>query len=377
MTWLIVAGDLTPLGGMDAANHALARYLAPRDEIHLVTHRAWPDLAAFPNVTVHRVWRPLDRHLLGSPLLSRAGQRVWRRLRSSNARAIVNGGNCRIAGVNWVHYLHAAHPLSAEGSFSRRAKVALTHRRDLSAERAALRVARVVICNSRRTRDDVIERIGVDPARIRVIYYGGDPVRFSLVNGEERVAAKAALSQPAGRPLVGFVGALGDRRKAFDTVFSAWSELCRCREWDADLIVVGQGTELAAWRRRANAAGLGDRIRFAGFRTDVPQILAALDALVHPARYEAYGLSVREALCRGVPAIVSASAGVAEHYPPELAELLIADPNDPAELGAKLVAWRREMERVRSAVVPLSAALRSRTWDAMAEQIAACAREQA
>ena len=87
MTWLIVAGDLTPLGGMDSANHALARYLASRDEIHLVTHRAWPDLSEFPNVTVHRVWRPLDRHLLGSPLLSRAGQRVWRRLRASSAQA--------------------------------------------------------------------------------------------------------------------------------------------------------------------------------------------------------------------------------------------------------------------------------------------------
>ena len=75
---------------------------------------------------------------------------------------------------------------------------------------------------------------------------------------------------------------------------------------DADLIVVGQGAELPAWRHRAGEAGIGARIRFAGFRTDVPQIMAALDALVHPARYEAYGLSVREALCRGVPAIVSA-----------------------------------------------------------------------
>ena len=375
MTWLIVAGDLTPLGGMDAANHALARYLASRDEIHLVTHRAWPDLAACPNVTVHRVWRPLNRHLLGSPLLSRTGQRVWQRLRSSSAQAIVNGGNCRIAGVNWVHYLHAANPLSSAGSVARRTKVALTHRRDLTAERAALRAARVVICNSRRTRDDVIQRIGVDPSRVRVIYYGGDPVRFSLVNGEERAAARAALSQPASRPLVGFVGALGDRRKAFDTVFSAWCELCRRPEWDADLIVVGQGVELSAWRRRASEAGLGDRIRFAGFRTDVPEILAALDALVHPARYEAYGLSVREALCRGVPAIVSASAGVAEHYPPELANLLIADPNDPAELGARLLAWRRDLEQVRSAIVPLSAALRSHTWEAMAAEVAECAQQ--
>src|SRR5215211_7805048 len=108
MTWLVVAGDLTSLGGMDSANHALARYLARRDEIHVVTHRAWPDVAALPNVIVHQVWRPFDRHLLGSPLLSQTGQRLWRRLRTSGAQAIVNGGNCVIAGVNWVHYLHAA-----------------------------------------------------------------------------------------------------------------------------------------------------------------------------------------------------------------------------------------------------------------------------
>jgi glycosyltransferase involved in cell wall biosynthesis len=377
MTWLIVAGDLTPLGGMDAANHALARYLAPRDEVHLVTHRVWPDLAAFPNVTVHRVWRPLDRHLLGSPLLSRAGQRVWQRLRASSAQAVVNGGNCRIAGINWVHYLHAANPLASAGSIARRARAALTLRRDLTAERTALRCARIVICNSRRTRDDVIERIGVDPSRTRVVYYGGDPVRFSLVTAEERTAARAALSQLPGRPLVGFIGALGDRRKAFDTVFSAWSELCQSRDWDVDLIVVGRGAELPAWQRRAADAGLGSRIRFAGFRTDVPEILAALDALVHPARYEAYGLSVREALCRGVPALVSASAGVAEHYPPELASLLITDPNDSRELASKLRAWRRDLEQVRSAIAPLSAALRGRTWDAMAAQIAECALPQA
>jgi glycosyltransferase involved in cell wall biosynthesis len=78
-----------------------------------------------------------------------------------------------------------------------------------------------------------------------------------------------------------------------------------------------------------------------------------------------------------VPAIVSASAGVAEQYPPELAGLLIADPDDPAELRAKLLAWRHDMEHFRAAVAPLSAMLRSHTWDAMAEQIAACALEPA
>ena len=75
--------------------------------------------------------------------------------------------------------------------------MALNYRRDLAAERAAIRAARVVICNSRRTRDDVVDRLGIDPSQARVIYYGGDPVRFSPVDAAGREAAKAALSQPA------------------------------------------------------------------------------------------------------------------------------------------------------------------------------------
>jgi glycosyltransferase involved in cell wall biosynthesis len=285
---------------------------------------------------------------------------------------VVNGGNCRLAGINWVHYVHAAYRLSSAGSAARRAKGTLTYRRDVAAERLALREARVVICNSRRTREDVVARVGVDPARACVVYYGSDPVRFSLVSAAERARAKAALARPADRPLVGFVGALGDRRKAFDSVFAAWTSLCRDRAWDADLIVVGTGAERLAWERRARECGVAERIRFLGFRHDVPAVLAALDGFVHPARYEAYGLSVREALCRGVPAIVSASAGVAEHYPPELADLLIVDPDDRDELRGKLLAWRRDIERLRSAVAPLSESLRGRTWEMMAAEIADC-----
>ena len=154
---MLVSGDFTPLGGMDAANHALARYLASRNEVHLVTHRAWPDLTMLPAVTVHRVWRPFNRHLLGSALLSQAGHRVWRRLDPGATHAVVNGGNCRLAATNWVHYVHAAYTPSIGGSAARRSKHALAHRRDCAAEQRALRDARVVICNSRRTRADVVD----------------------------------------------------------------------------------------------------------------------------------------------------------------------------------------------------------------------------
>jgi glycosyltransferase involved in cell wall biosynthesis len=217
----------------------------------------------------------------------------------------------------------------------------------------------------------VIARTGVEPSRAHVVYYGCDPVRFSAVGAADCTRAKTALGLSLDRPLVGFVGALGDRRKGFDTVFTAWTELCRRRAWDADLIVVGFGAELPDWQRRARDAGLHDRIHFTGERRDMPDVFAALDALVHPARYEAYGLSVHEALCRGVPALVSASAGVAEQYPQTLSELLIESPDDPVELFERLSTWRCNSERFRSLVVPLSEKLRLRTWDDMASQIAA------
>ncbi len=368
--WLLVAGDFTPLGGMDVANLALARHLAGRgDELHVVAHRVWDDLARHPGVNVHHVWRPFGRHLLGSPLLALEGQRVWQKLRGRGGRAVANGGNCALADANWVHYLHTAFVPQIGASRPRRAKQALTHLRDVAAERRALRGARVVICNSERTRQQAVESHGLDETRVHVVYYGTDAERLAPVSAAVRQAARTRLGWPLDRPLAGFVGALGDRRKAFDTLFESWLSLCRDARWDADLVVVGTGAELPAWRDRAVASGAADRIRFLGFRTDVPGIMSALDVLVHPARYEAYGLAVHEALCLGIPAIVSGSAGVAERYPRGLHDLLSADPDDPEALASQLRHWRSSLERLREAVVPLSATLRSWTWERMASEI--------
>lgn len=369
MPWLLVAGDFTPFGGMDSANYALARYLAKRGSLHLVAHRVSTDLAEQPSVTVHRVRRPLGWHFLGGSLLSQAGRHTWQTLSRGGVRTIVNGGNCPLGVANWLHYLHAAHQPETSGSLVRRSKTRLMRKRNLAAERIALREASIVICNSCRTRDDVVERVGIEAHRAHVVYYGADPVKFSFISASDRADAKRELSLDPSRPLVGFVGALGDRRKGFDTLFEAWTTLCRRPNWDANLMVVGAGAEIPQWKRRAREAGLADRMTFAGYRFDMPAVFAALDVLVHPARYEAYGLSVHEALCRGVPAFVSASSGVAERYPPHLSELLITNPDDPVEIVDRLTKWRSDVERFACLVAPLSRHLRACSWDEMAQEI--------
>jgi glycosyltransferase involved in cell wall biosynthesis len=367
--WLMVAGDFTPLGGMDSANLGLARFLAGRGPLHLVTHRAWGDLAAHPNVTVHRVARPLGRHLLGEPLLAHAGRRWARRLARGHFRVVVNGGNCRWSDVNWVHYVHAACPVPVNGGWARRAKGRAHHALNLQAERSILRASRVVVCNSRRTAADVVDRVGVEPDRVRVVYLGIDPARFPPVNPDERAGARAAL-QWEDRPWVAFVGQLGNRVKGFDTLYAAWRVLCRDPRWDANLAVVGSGCNLPRWEARAADEGLACRVRFLGFRTDVPRLLAACDVLVHPARYEPYGVAVAEAICRGRPVIVSSAAGVSERYPPELHDMVLGDPEDPAALADRLWAWRRDLESWPHRFLGLAATLRGYTWDHMAADFA-------
>jgi glycosyltransferase involved in cell wall biosynthesis len=144
--------------------------------------------------------------------------------------------------------------------------------------------------------------------------------------------------------------------------------LSASRDWDAELLVVGAGVEQAHWAARAAAAGLSG-VRVLGFRTDVARLLAAADVLVHPARYEAYGLGVHEAICRGIPAIVTENAGVAERLPPELEPLVL--PANPAvgDLIAALQRWRADPAGWRSRTAPVSAALRGRTWDEMAADV--------
>lgn len=369
-SYLLVSGDFVRTGGMDRANYALADYLAQHgNEVHLVAHRVAEDLSSRPNVIVHRVAKPMHSYLLATPLLDRVGRYWAKRIAARGGRVLVNGGNCRWGDINWVHYVHAAYEPEAVGGLARRLKSRLSHRLFLADERKALQGAHVVITNSRRTRQDVVAKVGLPDDLVHTVYYGIDANRFRLVTLEERSRVRDALGWTIDRSIVAFVGALGDRRKGFDTLFAAVERLCGDPRWDVDFAVIGTGADLPAWKSQAAGAGLRSRVHFLGFCEDVPAILSACDALVAPTRYEAYGLAVQEALCCGVPAFVTRTAGVAEHYTAELRGLLISDPDNVTDLTERLRAWRNQAEYYQLAVATLSQKLRAFTWDDMATQI--------
>jgi glycosyltransferase involved in cell wall biosynthesis len=369
--WAVVAGDFVRTGGMDAANHALAGWLARSGrETHVVAHRVADDLLHEPNLRVHHVPRPLGSHLLGFPLLDRAGRRAARTLAGRDPVVLGNGGNTRAAGVVWLHYVHAAYEPRVAGRPLRRGIDRLARRSALADEARAVRGARVIVANSRLTARHATELLGGDPAAVHVVYYGTDAERFRPPSPDERQAARGALGWTDEMPAVAFVGALGDRRKGFDTLFEAWRLLSSGGSWDARLAVAGAGGELERWRRRAAEAGLADRIQLLGFHSDVRRLLWAADALASPTRYEAYGLAVQEAACCGLPVLVSEAAGVAERIGGEARRLLIPDPDDAEGVAGRLRAWRDGLAEHRSAALALSAQMRQWTWDDMARSIA-------
>lgn len=368
--WALATGDFTPYGGMDRANHALARYLAMSGrDLHLIAHRVSPDLASLRGVTVHLAARPFGSNLLGAPLLARTAAKTARRL-GPPARLLSNGGNTRWVSPTWVHYLHAAYTPHVAAGLRARLSAAAGRRQYLAREAETIAHAPAIICNSARTAADVRRCYAVAPSRLHVVYYGVDPEEFAAVTADARAAARALLGMDATAPLAIFIGALGDRRKGFDVLFDVWRRLCQDAAWDVNLVIVGVGAEAEAWARRADEAGLARRVLFLRFRSDVARVLAAADVLVHPARYEAYGLGVHEALCRGLPAIVSAAAGVAERLPDNLRPLTLPDPIAADDLTARLRLWRSDVDGWRARAAAAGTVLRRRTWDDMAADIA-------
>lgn len=377
--WVLVAGGFHYLGGMDRANAALAEYLCTSGhDVHLVSFRIDPELAADPRVTPYLVKRVLGSDLLNASRLDQRGREVAKAItmRHPRARVLVNGTNCDWPDINWIHYVHHAWPPYVRNApLWYQAKAWASHWKNRRAEKRILPRARTLIANSERTRRDLIERIGLEATRVRTIYLGTDD-DWKTITPEQRMRVRARYRIAPEQPLVIFVGAMGyDERKGFDTLWTAWKALCADPAWDGKLIAAGGGRALLKWRKAAAEARLVLRAGLIGFVENVSDLLAAADLLVSPVRYESYGLNVQEALVCGVPAIVSAVAGVAERYPMELGDLLLVNTEDAGELAMRIRNWRGRVEEFKRLTEPVAQRLRKYKWQDMATAIVGLAEE--
>jgi D-inositol-3-phosphate glycosyltransferase len=137
--------------------------------------------------------------------------------------------------------------------------------------------------------------------------------------------------------LVGIVGRI-DPMKGVDVLIRAMALLAG-RAASARLVVVGSpgldaGEYEDAVKKDAERL-LGQRVRFVGPRSDVPQVLRALDVLVNASAAEPFGLIVLEAQACGVPVVAPSSGGIPD-FVTDGDNGLLVPPGDPASLARAL-----------------------------------------
>lgn len=136
----------------------------------------------------------------------------------------------------------------------------------------------------------------VPPERIRVVPNGIDRARFEGV----QPADLAQLGLDPARPTAAVIGLLY-AGKGQDLALEA---LARPGCEALQLLLVGPGGR-APLEGLARRLGIGSRVRFAGPRDDVPALLAAIDLLLLPSRWEGMPYVVMEAMASGVPVVAT------------------------------------------------------------------------
>ncbi|MEA2931752.1 MAG: hypothetical protein QOI56_537 [Actinomycetota bacterium] len=179
-------------------------------------------------------------------------------------------------------------------------------------ERAFIEVERrlagatdVLVAVSPEIRDELLElRIG-RPSQYEVVPLGLDLSSFLAVAGPDG-RFRAGLGVAPDVPLVGAVGRLVPI-KDLTTLLEA---MARPTLDGVHLAVVGDGDERPALEARAAALGVGDRVHFTGWATDVAGVMADLDVVVLTSRNEGTPVSLIEAAASGRPAVATRVGGV-------------------------------------------------------------------
>ena len=176
----------------------------------------------------------------------------------------------------------------------------------------SVRIADRIICVSCKTRDDLLQRFPLDEAKLSVVYHGVDHVNAVPVLDATGAAFLHSLALPEQYVL--YAGAL-DARKNVEALLTLTSRL-RVGEKPVTLVLAGQnwyGSDVLATlisRARKNGAD----IRSLGYQSEALfyEVMRRATVFAFPSRYEGFGLPPLEAMCLGVPTVVSTAGALPE-----------------------------------------------------------------
>jgi phenylacetate-CoA ligase len=121
------------------------------------------------------------------------------------------------------------------------------------------------------------------------------------------------------------------------------------RRPDAELWVLGGGSERGALERLAGELQLGSSVRFFGYveNTKLPEILSQSSVFVNASLADNQPVSILEAYAAGLPVITSPVGGIRDIVEDRRTGLFF-DPRDPSELASKMLLVLKQPELARA-----------------------------
>ena len=172
----------------------------------------------------------------------------------------------------------------------------------------ACRVADKIIAVSKRTKDDLVELLGISPKKIEVVYQGCDAAFKTACTTEQK---KAVLKKyHITQPYILSVGTIEERKNLL-VLIKALSQV----KQSVKLVVVGRQTGYAELVKDAiHRYQLTDRMIFLSDVSfaDLPALYQSATMFVYPSRYEGFGIPVLEALNSGTPVIAATGSCLEE-----------------------------------------------------------------
>jgi glycosyltransferase involved in cell wall biosynthesis len=173
--------------------------------------------------------------------------------------------------------------------------------------------ADLIVCVTEDARQNFREYLpAFPPEKLIVVPHGIDTTAFA--GGAERRRALLANNLRTGIPFIfGFLGRFMPQ-KGFDVLTDAVAELGRngASARPFRILTVCQGDRIGRYKAEVRRRGLSEFFDFSGYVNSIADVLAQLDCVVMPSRWEAAGLVAMEALVAGCPIIATDCIGLRE-----------------------------------------------------------------
>ena len=199
------------------------------------------------------------------------------------------------------------------------------------ADRALARYTDRAIAVSGSTRDFLVRQRFVPEARVRVIWNGAPLQEFAPVSRERAAALRRELGLPGDALVIGAIGRLNEQ-KGHRHLLDAAAQVLKGR--NARVLIAGDGDLMQPLREQAQQPGIAERVVFAGHRSDVPELLGAIDVFCISSLYEGTPLTLFEAMAAGKAVVATGVDGCREVLVDGHSGLLVPPRNPGALAGA-------------------------------------------